>query len=392
MAHVEKYTGGVLGHMLGHYDRTKADIETSNPARVHLNYNLAAADQPLPQLDFIHKRLSEVRVQNRKDVNKLCDWIVTAPKDLPAADLPQFFSETYAFLRERYGAKNVVSAYVHMDETTPHVHFAFLPIVKDARRGGEKLSAKEAVTRADLKTLHPQLQTRLEAALGHSVEILNGATAEGNRTVKQLKEGEKIIAEAKEEAEKIVSEAKSKAAEIVSAAANKAEATRKAIRPLEAKEKALRAIVDAMDKSEDLPGVEIHTRGLLSKQEVVTAPKGTWDKLIVAAKGSKGAKQALKQLKRELDAFARSASGQELQQLQEDNAALRSQNEELQGQVLDLKYDNQSLSDAADREKRAASRTAARIERVLDKLDPNIADAFRREWKRQERLMSCDAR
>ena len=81
--HVTKYTRGTLGHMLGHYDRTKDGLgENVVPERTQLNYNLAVDDQPLKQLDFVHKRLGEVRCLKRKDVNVLCDWVVTMPKDL----------------------------------------------------------------------------------------------------------------------------------------------------------------------------------------------------------------------------------------------------------------------------------------------------------------------
>ena len=73
--HVTKYTRGTLGHMLGHYDRTKDGLgENVVPERTQLNYNLAVDDQPLKQLDFVHKRLGEVRCLKRKDVNVLCDW------------------------------------------------------------------------------------------------------------------------------------------------------------------------------------------------------------------------------------------------------------------------------------------------------------------------------
>ncbi len=33
-----------------------------------------------------------------------------------------FFKETFQFLSERYGKDNIVYAYVHMDQTTPHMH------------------------------------------------------------------------------------------------------------------------------------------------------------------------------------------------------------------------------------------------------------------------------
>lgn len=60
--HVTKYTKGTLGHMLGHYDRTKDGLgENVVSERTQLNYNLAVNDQPLKQLDFVHKLLGEVR-------------------------------------------------------------------------------------------------------------------------------------------------------------------------------------------------------------------------------------------------------------------------------------------------------------------------------------------
>ncbi|NLH96319.1 MAG: hypothetical protein GX477_03140, partial [Clostridiaceae bacterium] len=35
----------------------------------------------------------------------------------------KFFQESYKFLKDRYGEKNIVAATVHYDETTPHMHY-----------------------------------------------------------------------------------------------------------------------------------------------------------------------------------------------------------------------------------------------------------------------------
>ena len=201
MAHVAKYTKAAIGHMLNHYARReeKSDYrsnESIDPDKTDLNYNLALDLQPMKQLDFIHRRLSEVKVQNRKDVNVLCDWIVTVPKDLPEEEHRFFFEETYKFLVNRYGSANTVSAWVHMDETTPHMHFAFIPVkhgFKTDKKNPEvlkeynKVSAKEVLTRNDLISFHSDLQAHIEHMLGHSVGILNAATIEGNRSIKELK-------------------------------------------------------------------------------------------------------------------------------------------------------------------------------------------------------------
>jgi hypothetical protein len=189
MAHLEKYTAGAMGHMLAHYDRThSSSTSLIDESRTALNRNLAGIDQPLSQLDFIHKRLSEIKVHKRADVNVFCDWIVTAPKELSSDELPMFFNETYKFLNDRYGKENVISAYVHMDETTPHIHYAFVPIVTDKKKGIPKLSAKERITRKDLNTFHPDLTKHMTKIFGRDIGIQNDATALGNQTVKQLRQ------------------------------------------------------------------------------------------------------------------------------------------------------------------------------------------------------------
>lgn len=188
MAHVEKYTRGAMGHMLAHYNRTKASSTSLiDPTRTPLNYNLANTDQPLSQLDFIHKRLSEIKVLNRKDVNVFCDWIVTAPQELSENEYADFFKEVYKFLNGRYGKENVISAYVHMDESQPHIHYAFVPVAIDKKKNIPKLSAKEVITLKELKSFHKDLSNHLNKFFGRDIGILNGATDLGNQTIKQLR-------------------------------------------------------------------------------------------------------------------------------------------------------------------------------------------------------------
>ena len=198
MAHIEKFNRAAIGHMLAHYDRGAERIgnECVDRTRSHLNYNLAAELQPKRQGDFIKQRCSEVKVQNRKDVNLMCTWIVTVPKDLPENEHDQFFKTTFDFLSDRYGKENVISAYVHMDETTPHMHFAFIPVVPDKKKQGKfKVSAKERINRFELCSFHFELEQALSSALGHSVGILNGATKDGNKSVTRLKRESQILAQ-----------------------------------------------------------------------------------------------------------------------------------------------------------------------------------------------------
>ena len=194
MAHATKFTHASTHHMFKHYDRSADNISNDkiDSSRTHLNYNLAKLDQPMSQKAFYKQRLSEVRVQKRKDINTIVDWIVTAPKDLSEADQRKFFINTYLFLAKRYGNENTVSAYVHMDETTPHLHYCFIPITEDKKRACKKLCAKEVVTRADLKTFHEDLNEHLKNELNYEISILNKSTKNGNRSIADLKRSSAI--------------------------------------------------------------------------------------------------------------------------------------------------------------------------------------------------------
>lgn len=209
MANVQKYAASAIGHLAAHYERhrdaageyVKFGNQNIDQERTHLNYNLAP-DRPDGQVSFIRQRCGEVRCMKRDDVKILCSWVVTAPRDLPQESENDFFRATYDFLENRYGRENVVSAYVHMDEVTPHMHFAFVPVVIDQKRGDLKVSAKEVLTRTDLRTFHMDLSEYVRNQLGFEVSILNDATKDGNREVAELKKASahREVLEAQEKA------------------------------------------------------------------------------------------------------------------------------------------------------------------------------------------------
>ena len=55
----------------------------------------------------------------------------------------KFFEETKEFLDKRYGKENVVCAVVHYDETTPHLHYAFIPVTFDEKKQKKKYPQKK---------------------------------------------------------------------------------------------------------------------------------------------------------------------------------------------------------------------------------------------------------
>lgn len=80
----------------------------------------------------------------RFDAVKMCEITVQIGGDLAEngteEEQVEALKEAFEELKEQYGEKNIVSAVIHVDETTPHLHFDFVPITKS---GG--LSAREVV-------------------------------------------------------------------------------------------------------------------------------------------------------------------------------------------------------------------------------------------------------
>lgn len=187
--HVEKYAKNSVGHLLEHYSReaqtySNKDIDKE---RTPHNYNLCPRTD---DFSYYKQRLSEVRCQNRADVKTLCDWIITLPKSLFTADEEQnFFKVAYTFMSKRYGEDNVISAWVHVDEAGQHhMHFAFIPIIFDKKRGIYKVSAKEVINKKELQCIHKEIEAYLSESLGRDVYMLNGSTKQGNKTIKELKD------------------------------------------------------------------------------------------------------------------------------------------------------------------------------------------------------------
>lgn len=373
MAHVAKFSRGAMGHMLSHYDRSKEGLgDNIDAKRTRYNYNLAQNDQPEKQLDFIHRRMKEVKVQNRKDVNVLCDWVVTAPKDLSKQEQRHFFRAVYEFLADRYGRKNVVSAYVHMDETTPHMHFAFMPICQDKKHPErEKLSAKEVITRGELRTFHQDLQYHVERELGHEVGILNEATREGNRSIEELKRESAV-----ERLDKTAVEAR----RIVSEAQEEAQGVKDTLIALNAEYEAKKAYIGASDVKSQVsmmyPDYTTVKKSLFGK-ETVTVPKEQWENRWVSADEKEALKRATQALEKEMSKYRTTTSAHNIKTLSQ-------RVQQLEGQVQSLEWDKRLLQRKVNESKKAAEQVMERVNKVLSQLPKAVAELFIKEWDEME--------
>ena len=234
MANMQKYKSGSVPGLGRHYERSKDKdgqfVKHSNqdidPSRTHLNYNLGP-ERFGTHLDFVKQRCSEVDFVGRSNTNVMCSWVVTAPKDLPEGDLRLFFEQTYKFLNDRYAGgsdRNIISAYVHMDETTPHMHYAFVPVVWDSKRGREKVSAKEAIDRRDLQTFHKDFSEYMTLVFGRDIGVHNHITQGNDKNKVQLE-----VARLEKERTKLEGQNKELQADIVQAQETLLNARREAV-------------------------------------------------------------------------------------------------------------------------------------------------------------------
>lgn len=215
MAHIEKYKAPQVAGLLEHNARTDEtrphnhSNEDIDPDKTRDNYELHSSEGTA--YERYKERMAQLHCMQRDDVNVFDSLIVTMPKDVKAEDERTFFEAVYAFACEDYGKDNIVNATVHKDETSPHIHIGFIPVVQGTTRKGEpvdKVCHKQKITKSYLNKLHPRLNEHISSALGYEVAILNGATAGGNKTVQEMKaaKAQETAEEAVKAAQEIVAE------------------------------------------------------------------------------------------------------------------------------------------------------------------------------------------
>ena len=140
-----KYKGPEIGHIESHNERTKEkyasnpDIDTS---RSNLNFHLITPERKYRAES--EKKIAEAGCRTRSDSVRVVEALVTASpeffKGKKKSEVRAYFTEALDFIQKYQSKETIISAVVHMDEKTPHMHLCFVPITEDGR-----LSAKDIV-------------------------------------------------------------------------------------------------------------------------------------------------------------------------------------------------------------------------------------------------------
>lgn len=186
------------------HDRRERTHSNSNPdidfSKSHLNYSLCGNSNGSSFNAYIDKQIAERYTGKkaiRKDAVRMVSAIFTSDNDffdrLTVEQQREYFQNCYEWAVKRWGAENIISSEVHMDEATPHMHLEFVPLTADGR-----LSAKECIGSGS-KALQ-QLQDDFYKAVGipfglergNRADLTNGEKPRRHQRVAEYKENTKF--------------------------------------------------------------------------------------------------------------------------------------------------------------------------------------------------------
>ena len=149
--HLEK-AKGTDSRMSAHIERT-VHPKNADRTRTHLNRELVQFPEGVRnRTQAIAHRIETAGIRRKVGTNqvKAIRVLLTGSnKDMKQMEvdgqLDGWCNDSLQWLRETYGEQNLVSAVLHMDEKTPHIHATVIPIVTGERRkaGQEEQNGKK---------------------------------------------------------------------------------------------------------------------------------------------------------------------------------------------------------------------------------------------------------
>lgn len=159
VCHGMKSKAGDVKNIEKHIERKNKDYKNKDidKSRTHLNYDLHY-ERYQSYKNRINDRIKEEYTGNRairKDAIFMVNFVISSDqeffKNLSEERQREYFKISYDYLKDYFGEKNVISAKVHLDETTPHMHFSAVPLVDG------KLNAKKLMSRNFLRKIQSEL-------------------------------------------------------------------------------------------------------------------------------------------------------------------------------------------------------------------------------------------
>ncbi len=188
VCHFGKYKSGNVFGLQKHNQRENKNYSNIDidKARTPLNYDLVNQGN----INYL-KRVKSIIEANRtserairKDATIYCECIISSDSDffenLTEDKQKEFFKNSLDYLRSKIGEEFIISANVHLDETTPHMHVGFVPIIENS------LSAKKLIDRKFLREVQDQLPAYLKN-LGFDIQRGIKGSKRKHKDTKELK-------------------------------------------------------------------------------------------------------------------------------------------------------------------------------------------------------------
>ena len=149
-----KYKRENLKGIFRHNERRNKNYSNDNidKEKSYLNYSLKSPQYSYEkEFDRIREKYN-LKGQIKKVSNIACEYIITSDHDfferIGEEETKRFFETAYKFVAEykHLGEQYIISAKVHRDEQTPHMHLIFLPVVHTTDKKGnsiDKLACSE---------------------------------------------------------------------------------------------------------------------------------------------------------------------------------------------------------------------------------------------------------
>ncbi len=142
---IKKAKGTSDARQSDHIER-KVIPDNANPTRTHLNMQLVTYPDGVNGRDeAIAHRLQTAGIKRKitNDQVRVVRIVMSGThEDMMAiyekGKLGEWCQDSIRYLYDTFGRENVVSAHLHMDEKTPHIHASIVPIVTGERRKAQK--------------------------------------------------------------------------------------------------------------------------------------------------------------------------------------------------------------------------------------------------------------
>ena len=188
VCHFGKYKAGNVFGLQKHNQRENENYSNIDidKARMQLNYDLVNKND----INYLKKIKTIIEANRRserairKDATVYCECIVSSDgtffENLTEDKQKEFFKSSLEYLKNKIGEEFIISANVHLDETTPHMHVGFVPIIENS------LSAKKLIDRKFLREVQDQLPAYLKN-IGFDIQRGIEGSKRKHKDVKEFK-------------------------------------------------------------------------------------------------------------------------------------------------------------------------------------------------------------